>query len=234
MSVKLAYCTTCMDRLEFLRGVWDSNIACIRGLPVEWVIVDYSSQRQDVSDWLLTRRARYPEQFAQVRAYRAPAHSYWHGSHAKNVAHALSGEAPIVCNLDCDTFVTPGHAQFLMGTVREGVFVGAPDKGTFGSIGMRKIDFFSLGGYDEDIRYYGYEDVDLMERAQRMSARRTIWPRRYWVAISHDLKTENSPVDRDAGMKASWNILTRNRRRPSPVANQDRAWGFSPGLIALW
>ena len=89
-------------------------------------------------------------------------------SHSRNVAFKLA-KGDIVLNVDADNFTRFGFAYYVNRLANV-----IPDKGVFiksnqvmhGRIGFYKKDFIELlGGYDEGLVGYGFDDRDLFFRA---------------------------------------------------------------------
>ena len=91
-------------------------------------------------------------------------------SKAKNLAHfAATGD--YVVNLDADNFIGDTIKTWRRfwqdnpDTIIHG-FCGKGSDGTGGRVGMAKHHFLALGGYDEDMLPMGYDDWDLIHRAE--------------------------------------------------------------------
>ncbi len=94
----------------------------------------------------------------------------WHPTRAKNIAH-FCARHPVVCNLDADNWVVPGFSAWLREVfARDGRRITSMSPrtcgGGFGRIALRKSDWLALGGYDVRIRSWGWEDNDLLLRAE--------------------------------------------------------------------
>ncbi len=171
----VTYYTTCCNRTSSLFSTLQHNLKVSRNLPVEFVLIDYGSS-EDVSTFLsklLYSIPRGPSK--QLRAYRTEA-TFFRFAHAKNVA-ARQAHAPVICNLDADDFLVPGMFEFMLTTLgNEKCFIAPPDSRFFGRIAFRFSDFESMGGYDERFDGYGYEDTDLVRRAELRGSARVSWP----------------------------------------------------------
>jgi len=181
----LSVCITCMDRADVLETTLPANLESAAGLPVEFVVMDYSSHAEDaVKDLVKRMREKYPD--ARLRAYRHEGEQYWQPSHAKNMAHKHA-RGPVVCNLDADTFLDEHAQAFLIRNVRKNAFVAPQISDMMGTIAFHKDDFGYLGGYDERFnKGYGHEDSDLVARALRSEMCQVELPPTMRSRIHHD------------------------------------------------
>jgi len=133
------------------------------------VLLDFDSG-DGLADWVratLSHELRSGRvRFLQLLESPVP----WHPTRAKNIAHRAARQK-IVCNLDADNWVVPGYSAWLRETFaanerRITHMSPRSNGGGFGRIALRRADFVRLGGYDERIRSWGWDDNDLLERAQ--------------------------------------------------------------------
>jgi GT2 family glycosyltransferase len=184
-----------MNRLHHIKKTLPQNILDNRDYPnVEFVLLDYGSddgledwindnfQKELVSGLLNFRRTTEPKKYLP--------------SHSKNMVHFQS-TGDIVCNLDGDNFTGSGFASYLNKHFIQfpNSFLSADyrnqnwqkESDTFGRIVCRKDDFESIGGYDERMKWYSYEDLDLCERLIRKGIKQYfITNRAFLNTIKHD------------------------------------------------
>lgn len=232
---RLSFCITCMGRLHHLRQTLPRNLEWTAHLPeVEFVLLNFSSP-DALEDWA---KAELNDAIRQGRLnyFRADGFTHFRMAHAKNVAHRLA-QGEIVCNLDADNFLGAGFAEFLMETFTAGerVYVRSPiSKGTHGRIAFRKSDFEALGGYDERMNQgWGFEDQDMIRRAQRFGLREVRIPkdRNFLRALdhSHDERTVLSAQRwRSDSNRAHKKVARENEALGCIVANQGSGWGVAP------
>ena len=155
----------------------------------------------------------------------------WHMSRAKNIAHRL-GTRTVLCNLDADNFAPAGFGDWL----RE-VFLGGPAVthadhqsygGGYGRIALLREDFLRLGGYDERLIGWGYDDEDLRRRAIASGLRSVVAPLPFITFLRHShairllvpgAKTQEE--DLAFGRAISHRSLAEGRLR----ANVGKEWG---------
>ena len=164
----VSFCTTCKDRAHHVMQTLPWTLDAL--LPGdEVVLLDFDSGdgiaewvRANLSAELQSGRVR----FLQLLEHPVP----WHPTRAKNIAHRAARQK-IVCNLDADNWVVPGYSAWLRETfaVNERRITHMSQRahgGGFGRIALRSADFARLGGYDERIQSWGWDDNDLLGRAQ--------------------------------------------------------------------
>ena len=137
---------------------------------IEFVLVDFGST-DGLQEWVA-------ENFVDeiktgyLKYFYTEELPFWHASIAKNTAHDLANNR-IVVNLDCDNFTGKDGGLFVIDNmlkfgIDETVLHQFGNKwdGSYGRITMTKSNFLKLGGYDESFEPAGYEDKDLLLRAQ--------------------------------------------------------------------
>ena len=163
---KIAFCTTCMNRLNHLEKTLEKNIQD-NYLPenVEFVLLDYNS-KDGLDQWIQYTMQQYIEAGILVY-YKTLEPTHYLRSHSRNMAFRLA-EAGILCNLDADNFLGKGFAAFMLQEFSKynDIFYTNNNScnDTFGRICMRKKDFMAIRGYNEALTGYGYEDMDVTNR----------------------------------------------------------------------
>lgn len=153
----------------------------------EFLVIDYSSH-DGLSGWVEANfRTEIESQL--VRLIQVPHQSHWSFPKAKNIGHQL-GRGDIICNLDADNFSGPNFSSYLVDLFKKNknhIFSGHYSlvKGSTGRIAIRKAHYLLLGGYDEQLTGYGYDDVDLIERAQAIGIKNKILDARFLKLIVH-------------------------------------------------
>jgi hypothetical protein len=165
----VSICTTCMDRLDDLADTLPKNIEDNIDYPrIEFVVLDYNSKREKVGEWIKDHLDEYIEA-GILNYYRTEDPDRYSMSHSRNVAFRLAN-GYIVNNVDADSFINKGFAEYLNKLAYQ-----QPDKAIFakgktmlrGRLGFYKKEFVNLlGGYDEsNLSGYGHDDHDLLHRA---------------------------------------------------------------------
>lgn len=228
--MKVSFCTTCFHRTYQLRQTFERNARIIAANEeTEWVIVNYNSA-DDLDAFMAGMLPRVVERVVYVRETSGRS---WHASVAKNVAHRnATGE--VLVNLDCDNFIGEQtlaliEAHFLSGGQVLHMWSGALGDGTGGRIAIARELFHRLGGYDETFHPMGYQDFDLLARAEASGFPMTR------CGDTPDLAIRNSKEEsiRHCSRKGlSWEDFNRQNRAKSLtniasrrlVANKPRGW----------
>ncbi len=199
-----------MNRLHHIRKTLPKNITDNRDYPeLEFVVVDYNSN-DGLEEWL-GQNMRKELESGLLKFYSTDKPKRFLPSHSKNIAHHLS-TGDIVCNVDADNFTGAGFAEYLnihflensksfssVDYHRKDV---PPD--TFGRIALPKKYFLEVGGYDERMLGYGYEDIDLCERLKRNGLEHHyITNRDYFKVISHSSK-ERINQKNESGLETAY------------------------------
>jgi predicted glycosyltransferase involved in capsule biosynthesis len=175
-KLKISYCTTCMGRLKHLRKTYLKNITNNLNYDnIEFVLVNYNSA-DGLHEWVDDNLSSYISD-GIVNYFYTKEPEYFHMSKAKNLAHRLA-TGDILVNLDADNYLGKNHAlylNYLYNNDKSGKKVfrfTKPDMryyDTSGKIALRKIDFYTVGGYREDLMPYGEEDLDLLNKLSNIS-----------------------------------------------------------------
>lgn len=168
MRTGISFCTTCMGRRVHLEQTLPNNLIVLEEHwpRVELVVLDYASD-DGLGDWIRASCGPHLES-GLLRYARTDEPSEFHMSHAKNVAHRL-GRREILFNLDADNFVGAGtfeRVDAIFGAGNPCIVGSVSGSDMRGRLALRREDFARLGGYDERMRGWGREDVDLVQRAK--------------------------------------------------------------------
>jgi glycosyltransferase involved in cell wall biosynthesis len=218
-----------MGRRHQLEQVYRRNIERASSYGnVEFVLLDYAS-KDGLADWVHAELGAWLER-GIVRFVRTDQPVAFDMAHAKNVAH-LQATGDILVNLDADNWFESGFAEELATLFAGGPAVAglrAYRQGCMGRIAVRRSDFIALGGYDEDLRGWGYEDVDFLVRAMKFGLKRKRLHHRHAGALQHDdaVRFEFIPI------KDKLRLHRMNKARSQVklakgqlIANAGRAWG---------
>src|SRR4030066_270134 len=164
---RISICTTCMNRLDDLKLTLPKNIQDNKDYPnIEFILLDYNST-DGLSDWVKNNLYDYIES-KKLIFYRTEEPKHYKMSHSRNVVFKLAS-GDIVSNVDADNYTKKGLACYVNQLAN-----AIPSKATFiksnqvmhGRIGFYKKEFVDLlGGYDEGLVGYGFDDRDLFFRS---------------------------------------------------------------------
>ena len=163
---KIAFCITCMNRMNHLQQTLEKNIQnnYLIG-QVEFVLLDYNSQ-DGLGEWVYNHMKKYIDEKILVY-WKTTEPTHYLRSHSRNMAFRLAN-ASILCNLDADNFLGEGFASFMLQEFsnRNNIFYtnNYSFNDTFGRVCVRTVDFMSIRGYNEALQSYGYEDNDFLNR----------------------------------------------------------------------
>lgn len=195
--MKISFCTTCMGRAHHLVETLPANIKANEDYPdLEFVVLDYNSK--DGLEDLVKSRFSQEIESGRLVYYTEKTAQYFERCNAKNIAH-LMASGDVVVNIDADNFTGPGYASELARIFADNqdVVVTCARKSTdmVGKIGMLSSNFRALRGYDEVLRGYGMEDVDLVQRAMARGIVRVALTRAGESAILHTKEERSRNLD---------------------------------------
>jgi glycosyltransferase involved in cell wall biosynthesis len=226
----ISFCTTCMGRRHHLERLYRRNVElALTYERVEFVLLDYGST-DGLRDWVERDLRRFVEQRI-VHYHRTAAPRLFHMAHAKNVAHRLAS-GDVVVNLDADNWFARGFTEEIGAAFANGeriiALFRAYRAGCTGRIALRRADFLALGGYDEDLSGWGFEDADLVRRARRFGLERRYLDPRHAHALQHsDEERMRFAPNKDKHRQRRENEWrsAKNLAALRFVANRGREWG---------
>ncbi len=186
-SLKISYCTACMDRVDHLKVTLPKNIASAKkdlesldNVGVEFVVVNYGqyNRANELESWI---KDRFPQEIenGMLRYVRLAEPQYFHMSHSKNVSHNCA-TGNVLCNVDADNCINDGFTTFIANEYKrsgEKIFMRpstiqrvlrqkpTPVQGSGGRIIISSKTFHEINGYDEiNFNGWGKEDSDFATR----------------------------------------------------------------------
>jgi len=185
---KIAFCITCMNRLNHLQQTLEKNIQD-NYLPeeVEFVLLDYNS-KDGLDEWVKQNMQQYIDT-GILGYYKTYDPEYYLRSHSRNMVFRLAN-AEILCNLDADNFLGKGFAAFMIEEFAKQKFIfytsDCSFEDIFGRVLMSQKDFYEVRGYNEALNGYGYEDVDFFFRLNKLGlTQKHFWDREFYNVIQH-------------------------------------------------
>jgi hypothetical protein len=138
---------------------------------VEFILMDINS-KDGFREWLQSQNLEKYTECDYLRCYETDILSEWHASIGKNTAtHQAKGT--IVVTLDCDNFTGYRGGKFVIDHFEKNdyncvihQFDWNPKNGNFGRIALTKKKFDEIGGYDQSLLPMGYQDWDIIKRAE--------------------------------------------------------------------
>jgi hypothetical protein len=173
----LSAIVTCKGRLEHLR----QTLPALMATPdLDVVVVDYDCP-DGAGDWV---RASFP----RARVVAVSDRPYFNPSEARNLGAAVAAGDWFFFN-DADVHVAPTFFNGLQALLRPGVFLTTADpkpSDLWGALAVSRDDFAAIGGFDEAMEGYGFEDVDIVARLIAAGLKEASFPPGSLSAIPHD------------------------------------------------
>ena len=236
---KISYCQTCMNRLHDLKETLFLNIKSNESYPnLEFIILDYNST-DGLGKWIKKNMMGYIKS-GRLNYYRTEEPEYFSMSHSRNIAFKVAtGE--IVNNLDVDNYtfdITGKYKPEKCWAYRineiahqykeKNIFVKSKQR-RHGRIGFYKKEFIEiLGGYDENLEGYGWDDHDLVDRAMMLGFTHISWTGHdYYQRIWTGGKEKNANMKRNYKETEKENMEKSKRNISKGIfkANKERHWG---------
>ncbi len=227
---RVSLCTTCMGRVHDLAQTLPKNIADHADDPnVEFVLLDYHSE-DGLENWVKEHMRPHIESGRLIYA-RTTEPKWFHMAHSRNVAFKIA-TGDIVCNVDADNWTGPGFAARLNRLANErparAIFVKSWQR-MHGRVGFFRKEWMDLlGGYDEGLMGYGWDDQDLVDRALLQRFRMMKFGGEYGTRIftKGPGKVRNLEVkDWRASEEANRQRSAENIRNGILKSNEGRRWG---------
>lgn len=244
-----------MNRLEHLRQTLPKNIEDnFSKSEVEFLVLDYGSS-DGLDDWMKQAMSHHIGS-GLLTYYRYDDAEYFDRSHSRNTLFTLAS-GDIICNVDADNYLGKNFFAYVKSVFNENdnIFL-IPDtkkryyyiRDALGRLALKKQDFLQVGGYDERMKGYGFEDDDLYARLIRAGKREfIIRDLQYLRTIQHtdQTRTENeflakylhrifiqyeSPGRSSVillytdGSFNTGTIIPNNETNPSPAVIENLAW----------
>jgi len=161
-----------MNRLSFLRQTLPKNLEDNWDYDnLEFILLDYNSS-DGLEDYI---RSNYSEELnnGKLFYFKMDTVQFYDWSHSRNLAVSLA-TGDIICNVDADNFTGAGFAAYVSEIFKKmsnifltTYYMPLRKNDVLGRICMLKESFLKIGGYDERMKHYGFEDIDLIHRLER-------------------------------------------------------------------
>ena len=169
--MKISLCTPCMNRLEYLKETIGINLELIKEFNInndnkfELSLCDYDS-KDGLYEYIKDNFSEFIDSGILIYT-KVNNKEYFNVSHAKNIAHKYS-TGDVLINLDGDNYLRMEILDYYNMIFNSNNIhnIYLCDTNCIGLIGLSRINFRTLGGYNEEMVGYGFEDVDLMNRLE--------------------------------------------------------------------
>mmetsp|Transcript_73070 Transcript_73070/g.128743 ORF Transcript_73070/g.128743 Transcript_73070/m.128743 type:complete len:308 (-) Transcript_73070:397-1320(-) len=225
-DIKVSLCIGVKDRLQVIRQTLAINLEATKGKNVEFAILDYNSS-DGFHDWVREHLRPLVDTGLVVYHHESQA-PIWHMSKVKNITHRLA-TGDVLVNLDADNYVTGDVIDKIQAEYARNPhclvhgWSGQWKDGTCGRVCISREDLYRLGGYDETLDTYGFEEMDLIHRAFALGLEyvRIPWQASvYYTADEHpDRAGERVQIERNKYESS------RKLQNSEFVANLKTGWG---------
>jgi predicted glycosyltransferase involved in capsule biosynthesis len=235
-SLVLASVTTCMNRSFNIKRTLPYNLESSKNFKnAIFTLVNYGSKddlddfvKNNLMDHINNNKLKYVKVLDNIE--------FFHHARAKNIGIKLSN-ADIIFNSDAEWFSNASlfeliFEEFTTGQEKKTLHIG----GRGGAIVNYKKHIIQVGGYDEDMIGWGFEDSDLFNRFRYgfdFEHKRTSFE-----PFTHSIRemrrshpprdSTNVPQDRIRNNRA---LHKQKMERKIYLANQNKAWGSAKVLI---
>ena len=164
----ICFCTSIKDRLWQIKQTLPSNLSNLENTTHRIAIADYGSN-DGLEGWLgstgIIDSPNLIYQKFDIGEFS------WSSPVAKNLASYLAPNGYGIFNLDADNFVTIHDVEMIFNLMNNNKIVhqfsGKWGDGSFGRIGLPPKLFAELSGYEERFLPMGYQDADILNRAEK-------------------------------------------------------------------
>lgn len=237
MPPRISYCTACKGRVSHLKECLPESTRQNPELDIEFVLVDYDCPegtahwaRQELGEHLDSGRLRLMQIFDQP---------LFHMARSKNTSHRRA-KGEILINLDADNVATEVFTRHVRQRFEKGVDVlHFFDRGNFGGgcgrLAIRAAVYNAVGGYDEQMHDWGFDDLDLWKRCEAMGYVVECGKLHLVEFIRHNDQQRTQytgTTDKMSSLSHARRIHHNNMRQGNYVANAGRSWGFLPPSFA--
>ena len=174
-----------MNRLHQLKETLLQNIKDNEDYDdLEFIVLDYNSQ-DGMEEWIKATMYEYILSGRMIY-YKTNEPKSWSPSHSKNIALKLA-TGYIICSTAADNYTGPKFAQYVNDQFKQGSNIVLtpidfhrtkknyhPPSDVFGNVCVRKDNFIKIGGFDERMDRYGFEDYDLISRLEMNGLKRVL------------------------------------------------------------
>jgi hypothetical protein len=227
---RISLCTTCMNRAHDLKTTLPQNIQANCDYPnLEFVVLNYNST-DDLDSWMRNQMMRHIDS-GIINYYHTIEPAFYESGHSKNIAVQVA-RGDVVTNVDADNYTGVGFASTLnrLAELQAERAVFAPLKSLQGRLGFYKREFMELGGYDESLVGYGFDDFNLLHRALCSGYRLLCWDE--LGEYSTRIETPRNDVTANMSQKDYRETQELNRvetfndlAKGQYIANVGRTWG---------
>jgi hypothetical protein len=227
---KISICTTCMNRLDDYKKSLMQNMKDNEDYPnLEFVLLDYNTTTDKIQEWVKEKMMPHIESGKFVYA-RTEDPQFYSMTHSRNLAFKIAS-GDIVNNVDADNYTKKGFATYLNSLANqhpEQAYFAKGKKMLRGRLGFYRKEFIELlGGYDEQIKDYGHDDHDLMNRAAGLGFTMLWFGGQFYANVGSKKHQTGNMAEKDWKWTEWRNkiISLENHRDKKFKANVGKEWG---------
>lgn len=229
---KISFCTTAMGRLDHVASTLIPNILNNQVYPnLEVVLLNYNS-KDSLEEWIKENAGEYIEkgQLVYLREHYA---EHFNAAHAKNVC-SLASTGEVICNMDADNIAPEGYAfhvnELMHRHPRAFTYFARGPKGVKGRVAVFRNDYLTVRGYNEAMRGWGGDDIELFSRLEVSGCRKYFADVRFAQCILHSnqRRTVNMPPGFQNIKKTNamgLRLRAENYERKLSKTNNHTKWG---------
>lgn len=190
--MKISFLTSVMNRTHHLKETYLKNIhKCIsfkNNCELEFVLLNYNS-KDNLDEFVESNNfSQYQEiDFKYIKNESA---KYFDMSRTKNIL-GKNSSGNVLCWLDADNYINENFVKFIYdhfvknkNTIMN-VEYNEKTKGMCGRVVISKTNFLQIGGYDEQMKGWGYEELDFVNRAIKNGLHKINIPLHYLGKLEH-------------------------------------------------
>lgn len=242
--MKISFLTSCMDRCHHLKKTYLKNIENSKSTSncdVEFVLLNYNS-KDDLNSWVNSNT--FPTNFTYLTTDKP---MYFSMSKTKNIL-GRNATGDILCWLDADNYTQHGFVDYVVSVYTQQpnsalrVTWSNQTQGMCGRVVCRKSDFIKIGGYDEQLTGWGYEELDFCKRLEKTGINMIELPYPFLGKIQHTdadrfknyptnlvEKLPSNHICSQMNTKSNYlnfKLSEKNIKRNKFIANKNSDWGI--------
>lgn len=247
--MKISFLTSVMNRTHHLKKTYLQNIHCCVNTDakcqLEFILLNYNSS-DDINEYIKSNN-NFNDYDINFRCIRNSDAKYFDMSRTKNILGKYA-DGDILCWIDADNFIYNDFVKFIHNSFSDNnetimsVGYSKYTSGMCGRIVCTKSHFHEIGGYDESMKGWGYEEIDFTTRSIKHGMHNINIPIKYMGKLNHTdeerlknyeclLKDKLPASHSHHQMKFKSNyenfrLSSSNIKKNILIANKDSPWGL--------
>lgn len=190
--MKISFLTSVMNRTHHLKQTYLHNIDCCisnnKNCELEFVLLNYNSK--DDTDEYVKKNIQPHSKYIKFNYIKNTNAKYFDMSLTKNILGKFA-TSEILCWLDADNFIYDNFVEFIYESFCDNenivmnVDYSKKTSGMCGRVVCTKTHFNEIGGYDQKMNGWGYEEIDFINRSVKYGKTRINIPLKFLGKINH-------------------------------------------------